>query len=261
MPLHWIDSHCHLEMIKENIPDLFLRSEADNLKACITIGTDHASNIQVIEMCERYPQIFGTLGVHPHEASTFTRKEADFIEAEAQKNPKIVAIGECGFDFHYNLSDQKQQHEAFEQQLDIAVRSNLPVVIHTRDAEEETIEVLTHFKDQNLKGVFHCFTSSMKLAEFALKSGFYISFNGISTFPKSREVKEVLKETPLDRILLETDAPYLAPVPHRGKPNTPKYVPVVGHFISEFLDIPVEEFSKITLQNTKRLFSRLSNEN
>ena len=258
MPLHWIDSHCHLEMTTENIPELFSGDTENQLDYCITIGTDHSSNLQVVEMCNQYDHLSGTLGVHPHEASKLTQEHLDFIESEATRNSNIVAIGEFGFDFYYGLSDKKSQRNAFEKQLDIASRTQLPVVIHTREAESETMDVLSNFKDQNLQGVFHCFTSSEKLAHFALDRGFYISFNGIVTFPKSKEVKQVLEMTPLNRILLETDSPYLAPVPHRGKTNTPKYVPVVGHFISEHLNIPVQELSELTIQNTKRLFSRIS---
>lgn len=258
MSLHWIDSHCHLEMTKEIIPDLFSKDLENQLDYCITIGTDQTSNLQVVEICRQHDQLFGTLGVHPHEASKITQEQLNFIESESTRNSKIVAIGECGFDLYYGLSDKKSQREAFEKQLDIACRTNLPVVIHTRKAESDTIEILSNFKNQNLKGVFHCFTSSIDLAHFALDMGFHISFNGIVTFPKSKEVKQVLSMTPLERILLETDSPYLAPVPHRGKTNSPKYVSVVGHFISEFLNISVQELSDITTQNTKRLFSRIS---
>lgn len=259
---HWIDSHCHLEMTKESIPDLFIKTGlSDVLECCITIGTDHTSNQQVVKMCNAYPQLYGTLGVHPHEASKLTNEHLTFLEQEAANNPDIVAIGECGFDYFYGFSDQKSQREAFEKQLNIAACLNLPVVIHTREAENETMEVLNQYKNANLKGVFHCFTSSERLARFALDLGFYISFNGIATFPKSEDVRTILKLMPSNRILLETDSPYLAPVPHRGKPNTPKHIPVIGQFISEFLDIPVEDFAKLTSDNTKRLFSRISNGN
>ena len=191
-----------------------------------------------------------------HNAREYTEEHGSWIKTTAQTHPKIIAIGECGYDFFYNHSDAKEQEIAFTKQLEIAVETGLPVVIHTRNAEKETRKTLEPFLSQGITGVFHCYTSSQELAEFALEAGFYLSFNGIVTFPKSDNVRELLSMTPINRLLLETDAPFLTPVPYRGKKNFPGYLSLVGKYIAEYLTIDESKLAQQVSDNTKTLFHR-----
>jgi TatD DNase family protein len=257
----WVDSHCHLEMLKEDVERVMEQSQAAGMKFCITIGTDQPANLRVKQLCRQFENVYGTLGFHPHGASEFEPEHLSWIREELQTNKKLVAIGECGYDLYYRFSKKEDQARVFESQLNLAVELDLPVVIHSREADEPTREMLAAFKDKNLKGVVHCFTSDREQARFVLDYGFLLSFNGICTFPQSESVREVLKFTPLDRLLLETDSPYLSPVPFRGKPNLPGRVAIVGEYIANYLGISVEQLSQQVLDNTKMLFSRIDYEN
>ncbi|MCP4752461.1 MAG: TatD family hydrolase [Proteobacteria bacterium] len=256
----WIDSHCHLEMLKGNTQDALEKSFRQGMRICISIGTNHESNRKVQQYCGIYDQVFGTFGFHPHTASKFEWDHLYWIKREIEKDDKIVAIGECGFDFFYSYSKKDEQKEAFAAQLSLASELGIPVVIHSRDADQETRDMLDSFKGKNLTGVIHCFTSTLELAKYVLDAGFYLSFNGICTFPQADSVRRVLKYTPRDRILLETDAPYLSPVPYRGKPNIPGHVSIIGEYIADFLKMPIERFSELVFQNTITLFPRISYE-
>ncbi|PCI30016.1 MAG: hydrolase TatD [SAR324 cluster bacterium] len=258
--LSWVDSHCHLDMLKEGIDTALAKGQEEGVAFCVTIGVDQLTNQKVHQYTQNYPQVYGTLGIHPHYAANFCADNLEWIRTAVRENPKIIGIGECGFDFHYGYSPDDAQEKAFIAQLELALELELPVVIHTREAEEQTRKVLDAFKDRGVTGVLHSFTSSLELAKYALDAGFYISFNGIATFPKSQAIREVLQYVPQDRILLETDAPYLTPVPLRGRPNTPAHVSLVGKFIADFLQIPAEELASQTLQNTLTLFPRITYE-
>ena len=257
----WVDSHCHLEMLKEGIDSAMEKCRESGVLFCITIGTDHSSNKQVKAFCEDHDNIFGTLGFHPHEASKFEDNQLEWLEKEIRSNQKIVAIGECGYDLYYEHSGREQQSIVFEKQLSLAVELDLPVVIHSREADAMTKDMLEAFRGKNLKGVIHCFTSTLDQARYYLDYGFSLSFNGICTFPQANELRDILKVVPVDRILTETDAPYLSPVPFRGKPNFPGRVSVVGEFIADFLDIGRDQFAEQVLVNTKRTFPRIDYEN
>ncbi len=256
--IEWVDSHCHLEMLKSDTEKALEESVRQGMKLCITIGTNHEANQKIQRHCRKFDRVFGTYGIHPHGASKFKQEHLEWIESEILKDAKIVGIGECGFDFFYKYSEEADQREAFAAQLGLAAELELPIVIHSRAAEQQTRDVLESFKGKGLSGVVHCFTSSLDQAKYMLDAGFYLSFNGICTYPQANPVREVLNYTPKDRILLETDAPFLSPVPFRGKPNTPGNVSIVGEFVAGFLNIPVERFAEMILQNTLTLFSGIS---
>ena len=256
----WIDSHCHLEMLKGEPKRILEKSFQQGMGSCVTIGTNHRSNQKILQYCQEFSQVFATLGIHPHGAAGFQDEHLDWIKQEASNNIKIVGIGECGFDLYYRHSPESDQKTAFIAQLDLAVELALPVVIHSREADSITRDVIDDFKQKQLAGVVHCFTSDIAQARYMLDAGLYLSFNGICTYPTADSVREVLKFTPLDRILLETDAPFLSPQAKRGKPNSPGNVSIVGKFIANYLNIPADEFARLTANNTHNLFSRIPNE-
>ncbi len=231
------------------------------MRFCITIGTSHQANLQVKELCQNFDIVYGTLGFHPHDASQVEDGHLQWIREEFQANQKMIAVGECGYDLFYEHSKKADQAKVFESQLNLAAELDMPVVIHSREADQEMRDMLNAFKNKNLSGVVHCFTSDLDQAKFILDYGFFLSFNGICTFPQAETVREVLKYTPLDRLLLETDSPYLSPVPFRGKPNIPGRVSIVGEYVADYLKISTEKLSNQVLENTKTLFPRIDYEN
>lgn len=252
----WVDTHCHLEKSEESLESIISKSKDLNVTKFISIGTDHSSNQEVNHISQTNTDIFGTIGFHPHDASDFQQTHADWMIQAIEKNTRLLAIGECGLDYFYEYSDKASQKSAFAAQLELANQLDMPVVIHTRNAEQDTMDIMDTASSNGLTGVFHCFTSSRQLAKYALNKGFYISFNGICTFPKSEDVRAILKYTPQDRVLLETDSPFLAPVPHRGKINFPGYVSIVGEYVANFLNLEPQKLAELTEQNTKTLFPR-----
>ncbi|MDH5560575.1 MAG: TatD family hydrolase [Deltaproteobacteria bacterium] len=253
----WIDTHCHLEMLDKDAESVLRVNEEEGVTHCVTIGTNHESNQKVKDYCHLFQQIFGTLGFHPHDAKNVQREQLDWIREETQKNKKIIGIGECGFDLYYNHSEEDKQKEVFAQQLELADELGVPLVIHSREAEKQTRDLLDSSEFKGLSGVFHCFTSTKEFARYVLDKGFYVSFNGICTFPKSKTIREVLSYVPLERIILETDAPFLTPVPFRGRQNRPGYVALVGNYIADYLGISRDEFSQKVRRNTQTLFQRM----
>ncbi len=253
----WIDSHCHLEMLKGNTGNILDSARQSGMPFCISIGTGISANQKVVGLCDRFDTVYGTLGFHPHYASSFDHQHLDWIRDCIRENQKIVAVGECGFDFYYNRSSREDQLKAFAAQLDLAVESGVPVVIHSRDADAATKEILESYRGTNLQGVVHCFTSNVEQARYLLDFGFYLSFNGISTYPQAEQVREVLAFVPNERILLETDSPYLSPVPLRGKPNVPGNVAIIGRFVADFLGLTSESLAQLILGNTLTLFQRI----
>ena len=204
-------------------------------------------------LADRFPEVWAAYGIHPHDASTW----ADGGEArlaQALAHPKAVAIGECGLDYHYDLSPREQQREAFRAQIRLARRLGKPLVVHTREAEEDTLEILGAEKAGDAGGVMHCFTGTLQLALAAVELGFYVSFSGVIAFPKSGDLRDVAKAVPLERTLAETDAPYLAPPPHRGKRNEPAFVVRVVETLAEIHGRDPQEVADITASNTRLLF-------
>lgn len=255
----YIETHCHLDYLKDLPLEEILRkiSEA-GISKVVTIGVDPGNLDRVREISHAHPQVFYSQGIHPHDAKDATDVEFQKIIDRAV-DPKMVAVGEIGLDYHYNNSPPEAQRKAFEAQLEIASNLDLPVIIHTRDADEDTRAILRNFSSKlKRKGVIHSFTSTKELAEFVLAEGFHIGFNGIITFKKAENVQEVVRLTPPDRILFETDSPFLTPVPHRGKENAPYYLPFVAAKVAELKGMNLEELKKIVLENTYRCFPKLS---
>lgn len=258
--LPWVDSHCHLEMLKGDVGSILTDCSHDGMVFCISIGTNVTANQKVVGFCDQFNGVFGTLGFHPHYASKFDPTHLDWIKHEIRHNQKIVGVGECGFDFYYHRSSTQEQRLAFTALLDLSLECDIPIVIHARDADLETKDILKNYRGKGLKGVVHSFTSTVEQARYLLDFGFYLSFNGISTYKQADQVRDVLKYMPQDRILLETDAPYLSPVPLRGKPNKPGNVAIVGRFVANYLGLPPEHLAQLVLQNTLTLFHRIEYE-
>jgi TatD DNase family protein len=251
-----IDIHAHLDMLEDS-PEISLqKAKAAGVSRIITIGTEPADHPQVLAIARRlYPEVYCTLGVHPHHGTGWSEDVAAFIEKHASEK-EVVAIGEIGLDYYYNQSPVEEQKEAFRRQLEIACRLKMPVEIHTRDAEEDTVEILQEFKGQ-VTGVIHCFTGTSWLAKECLNLGLNISFSGVVTFKNAESLRETCKSVPLERMHVETDAPFLTPVPLRGQKNTPAYVVHTAAFVAALRGISEEKLMEITTANARQLFPKI----
>ncbi|MGY9105565.1 MAG: TatD family hydrolase [Alphaproteobacteria bacterium] len=247
-----VDSHCHLDF-PEFSPELdavLARAREAGVGHFLTIATELEAFPRVREISELSDDIHCTIGVHPHSAA----KEVLLKECE---HPKVVAFGETGLDFYYNNSPRAEQISDFRVHIAAAREASLPLVVHTRDADDDTIAILSEEMEKGgFTGVIHCFTGSERLASAALDLGFYISVSGIATFKKAEALRDVIKEVPLDRLLVETDAPYLAPQPHRGKTNEPAFVVHTAAMLAELKGVTEEELATATTENFFRLFSK-----
>lgn len=254
--MQWIDVHAHLNMLEEGVDAAIENARQAGVHRIVTIGTEPKDHPIVLEIARKhFPQVFCTLGVHPHDGKVYTAEVGKFIEENAA-DPCVVAIGEIGLDYYYNQSPKEEQIEAFRAQLGIAERTGLPVEIHTRDAEEDTIRVLNEFKGR-VKGIIHCFTGTRWLAEQALDLGFNISISGVVTFKSADDLRETVKMLPLNRIHVETDAPFLAPIPMRGKKNTPAYVVHTAKFVADLKGVTLEELCEQTRKNALAMFPKI----
>ena len=256
-----IDSHCHLtyEPMSSSLDETIRRANKDGVKYLLTISTEDKSFKNILEIVENYNSVYGTYGIHPHEAKKHKTIKSSYIVEKVKKNKKIIGIGESGLDFYYNHSEKKDQISSFLEHIDASQKLNLPLIVHTRSAEDDTLEILkkaTQKKD--LKILIHCFTGTKEFAFKLLDIGAYISASGVVTFKKSKELAETFKEIPTNRILVETDSPYLAPEPFRGKPNEPSYITHTVRFLSDLKNISYEEFSDSTTQNFFNLFGKLN---
>jgi len=252
----FIDTHAHLTFPEYQIdlPDVIKRAKEANLEAIIDIALDDAAIKKTLRMAEEYPgYVFTAAGLHPHDASEWTDDIPDKLRALA-KEKKIVAIGEMGLDYHYKLSPLEKQQEVFRKFLRLCQELDLPAVIHSRDASKDTLTIIHEENQGKLKGVLHCFSGDMELAEKALDIGLLISFTGNITFPKAHQVRNAAKEIPLDRIMIETDCPFLAPQAYRGKRNEPAYVVKVAEQIAEVKGISLEEVAGRTTENARKFF-------
>ena len=249
----FIDTHCHLEMLAISPEEAIANAQAQGVCPLITIATEEKSMQFVRQMVDTHPQVYGSLGVHPHESASFSPSLAQKLHDWAKQTAKIVAIGETGLDYHHLHSEKRIQQTAFRQQLELAEQLQFPIVLHTREAEEDTLGILKECPISR-KGVAHSFTSRLEMAKSLLDMGWYIGFNGIATFRNAEEVREVMRYVPLDRLLLETDAPFLTPVPFRGKPNEPAKIPVIAEYIAQARQIPLETLAAQTTENGQRLF-------
>jgi TatD DNase family protein len=254
----FIETHCHLDYLKaEPLEDIRRKIKEAAIEKVITIGVDPQNLDKVMELALSLEEVFFTQGIHPHDAKEFSEVEDQKISSRTTEK-KMVAVGEIGLDYHYDNSPREVQRKVFERQLQIACDHDLPVVIHTREAEQDTQDILKNFsRSLKRKGVVHSFTSTRELAEFVLAEGFFLGFNGIITFKKAENVQEVVKITPEDRILFETDSPFLTPVPHRGKENAPYYLPFVAAKIAELKGVDLERLKQQVYQNSLRCFHKL----
>ncbi|MDD4973928.1 MAG: TatD family hydrolase [Bacteriovorax sp.] len=255
-----IETHFHLDMLKSmSRAEVVAKTRLHNIEKMITISTSSDNLDEVISISETFPEIYCTQGLHPHEGSEWNDDvKAHVLRnlADPKKNKKIVAVGEIGLDFYYSKSPRDEQLKAFEEQLQIAVDHNLPVVIHSRDADVDTIAVLKNFSTTlKRKGVIHSFTSGLELARFALNENFCLGYNGIITFKNAENVRDALRITPLEKILLETDSPFLTPDPYRGFENAPYYLPFIAEKIAEIKGVNLDTILKICYKNSIELFN------
>ncbi len=250
-----IETHCHLDYLKDaELQQVLADARAVGVERIVTIAVSPDNLASVRDLVESDEMIYGTQGVHPHDAEAYTEATAAQLREHGAAE-RMVAIGEIGLDYYYDNSDRAVQRRVFAEQLQIACDLDQPVVIHTRDADDDTRAILTEYAPHlKRKGVIHSFTSGIELARFCLEQGFMLGFNGIITFNKAENVREVLAETPLEQLLVETDSPFLTPVPYRGKENAPKYLPFVIEKIADVKDIPVDQVLRQTHQNAERLF-------
>ena len=252
----WIDMHCHLSFLDISPEQAIEQGKAAGVERFITIGTCPDDHQIVVDLTEKHSDcVFGTLGVHPHEAEVYSQQVEDYFRANLHR-PNIVAVGELGLDYYYDNADRDVQRQVFRDQLKLATEFDMPVEIHTRDAESDTIEILKEFQGA-VKGLIHCFSGSQWLADEALNLGLNISISGIVTFKKADELRAVVKTLPIDRIHVETDSPYLAPVPKRGKQNLPEYVVHTAEFVSELKQVSLTELEQQTRANALKLFPKL----
>lgn len=254
--MNWIDVHTHLERLELSPADALKAAREVNVQQVITIGTGPEDWPTVLDLAKTYPNQVGcTLGVHPHDVEVWTLEGQKFIEQNVTR-PGVVAIGEIGLDYYDDNAPRELQREIFEQQMEIAAQARLPVEIHTRDAEADTFEVLKKYRGR-VGGILHCFTSGWQLAERALDCGFEISISGVVTFKNAEELREIVRKLPMDRLMVETDAPFLAPVPNRGKKNQPAWVVHVAKTVAELKGVELEVLAAQLEANVRRVFPKL----
>lgn len=260
----WIDSHCHLthERIRDfATADALVRNANEaGVDGMLSISCQISGDFQAqLETARAHKNVWCSIGTHPHDAGLEGEKAISLerLVELAKSDPKIIGIGESGLDYYYDHSPRPDQEASFRKHMRACVETGLPLIVHSRDAEDDTALMMREESaDGRLTGVMHCFSSKAVLAQDALDLGFYISFSGMVTFKNAVEIQEVAKSTPLDRILVETDAPFLAPIPYRGQTNQPAYVSKTGAFLAQLLEMDEAEFARITSENFFRLFSK-----
>ncbi len=256
-----IDSHCHLnyEPIISSLKETIKRANSDGVKYLLTISTEDNSFDKILKIVTDYNCVYGTYGIHPHEAKNHTSIISDKIIEKLNTNKKIIGIGETGLDFYYNHSDKIDQLKCFEEHINAAQNTNIPLIIHTRNAEKETLQILKKKKaEKDFKFLIHCFTGTKEFAFKLLDLNAYISASGVVTFKKSQALAETFKIIPKEKILVETDSPYLTPVPLRGRTNEPSYIIHTVKFLSQLKEISFAEFCLITSKNFFKLFGKLN---
>jgi TatD DNase family protein len=254
-----VDSHCHLDFpdYEGQVGAVVARARAARVGVCVSIGTELKRFAGVRAIAEEFPDVWCSVGVHPHEAEKEILDDAQILIQEAA-HPKVVGIGETGLDYYYEHSSRVQQQRNFRAHIEAARQTGLPLIVHTRDADEDTIDILSEeMQKGSFTGLIHCFTGTKKLADAALALGLSISVSGIATFKNSGALREVIKSVPLDRLLVETDAPFLTPVPNRGKTNEPAFVVHTAKLLAELKGVEPEDFATTTTENFFRLFSKV----
>jgi TatD DNase family protein len=256
-----VDSHCHLNFpeFSSDLDAIIERAKENGVEAFLTVNTklEQAKDLQ--EIADRYPNVFCSVGAHPHDASHYMEGyNGDTLYNQLKKlsqHPKVIALGETGLDYYYDNSPRENQISSFKDHIQASMDLNLPLIIHTRDADEDTIACLQDVGQGKAKGVFHCFSGSADLARKALQLGFYISFSGILTFKNAESLRQIAQEVPLDRILVETDAPFLAPIPMRGKRNEPAFTRYTAELLANLKNLSYSAIETATTNNFFTLFS------
>lgn len=253
-----VDSHCHLDFpdFEEDRDALVARARAAGVGLMVTISTKFSQADKIIALSEQYEDVLCSVGTHPHEAGAETTVSGDIIAAKAT-HAKVIGIGETGLDYFYEHSEKEKQKQSFIAHIEASRLTQLPLIVHARDADTDTAQILENeMAIGTYPGLIHCFTAGPELARRALDMGFYISISGIATFKNAQNLRDVIKTIPLDRLLVETDAPYLAPMPHRGKRNEPSFVSHTAARLAELFDISAEDFATQTTENFFRLFTK-----
>jgi TatD DNase family protein len=255
----FIDSHCHLDFpeFQSRLPEVLANMQAAQVSHALCVSVDLPDFPNVLKLAKDHPNLYASVGVHPDYEDT-PEPSLEFLVSTAAANPKIVAIGETGLDY-YRMGDRSYesmewQRDRFRTHIRASMASQKPLIIHTRSASEDTIKILKEEGAQKIGGVMHCFTESYEVAKAAMDMGFYISFSGIVTFKSAKELQETCKQVPLNKMLIETDSPYLAPIPYRGKTNEPAWVSKVGEFIADLKGVPVEVLASHTSDNFYQCF-------
>ena len=255
----FIDSHCHLDFpeFQSRLPEVLSNMQSAKVSHALCVSVDLPDFPNVLKLAQDHPNLFASVGVHPDYEDT-PEPTFDFLVGTALKHPKIVAIGETGLDY-YRMGDRSYesmewQRDRFRTHIRASIASKKPLIIHTRAASEDTIKILKEEGAQQIGGVMHCFTESYDVAKAAMEMGFFISFSGIVTFKSAKELQETCKQVPLDRMLIETDSPYLAPIPYRGKTNEPAWVSKVGEYIADLKGVLIEDLAKQTSSNFYECF-------
>lgn len=252
------DSHCHLDYPKlyDQLDDIVKRAEYNQVKYLLTICTTLKSFERIKLIITKYKNIYGTFGIHPHESEKYTQVDSKFILNIKNKHNKIIGIGETGLDFYYNYSEKEIQKKSFIEHISAASQLNIPIIVHSRNAEVDTYEILkSESKNSNLKVLIHCFTGSRDFAKKLIDLNFYISVSGIITFKKSIELADTVSSIPMENLLVETDSPYLAPLPYRGKDNEPSYIIHTVEKLSQIKKLPNESIVINTTNNFMKLFN------
>lgn len=256
-----IDSHAHIDgpEFDQDREEVIRRARDAGVSAILNVGTgDPRSGAleRAVELGDKFENVYAAVGIHPHDARLYDDRAEQKIQELIKQSPRVIAWGEIGLDFHYDNSPREVQMEVFRRQLRLARDANLPVIIHTREAEDETIDILkSELGDANLPGIMHCFSGSLALSLKSIELGFVISFSGIVTFKKADDLRAVANQVPLDRLLIETDCPFLSPVPFRGKRNEPAYVVEVARCLAQLRGLELQEIARITTENFTRLFN------
>lgn len=247
-----IDTHFHLDLTCD-IETILMDAEKNNVKQFIISGCDKKSIRDGLDIVNRYENVYMTIGFHPDEVDDITDEDLNYLEKLVNNNHKIIGIGEIGLDYYHNDTNIERQKEYFEKQILIAKKFNLPIVVHAREATEDTYEIL---KKHDVRGVLHCYSGSLEMAKLYLEKGFMFGIGGVLTF-KNSKLRDVVKEIPLQNIILETDSPYLAPEPKRGSVNEPKNIKLIANCLAKVKEISIEEVTETTTSNAKRLFDLL----
>ncbi|MBC7953912.1 MAG: TatD family hydrolase [Rhodospirillaceae bacterium] len=254
-----VDSHCHLDFpdFADELDQVVQRARDNGVGLFLTINTHLTRFERVLAVAERFPEVYCTVGIHPHEAGTEPKAETERL-LELARHPKVVGFGETGLDYHYDKSPRERQRDSFRAHIAAARIAQLPIIVHTRNADDDTAAILAEEMGKGaFPGLIHCFSSGPELAAKACEIGLYISISGIVTFKKAEELQQTVKGVPLDRLLVETDCPYLAPIPFRGKRNEPAYVAHTATKVAELQGVSVAELADATTANFRRLFTKV----